>query len=156
LHSAARQAPVGAQTLGVPTHSPPLQAVFSTHLSPREQASPFILLALAQGAPTGPEASQRPTRQSLSSEVQSFGEIEQAPVVQVPTAALQPLPPQVVPLGTLLSSQLPVVVLHTGWVWHSRLTQTTLLAVSATQLPLMHLSFGVQASLSALQAAPSL
>ena len=46
--------------------------------------------------------------------------------------------------------------LQLGAVWQSRLTHLTVLAVSATQVPLLHLSFGVQASLSALQVAPSL
>jgi hypothetical protein len=126
----------------------------SWHLSATAQARPFGLLLVAQAVPIGAEASQMPTRQSLSSAVQSLGGAEQVPDEHVPAEALHPLLPHG-PAWTA-SAQLPVALSHVGAVWQSRCTHTTLFALSATQVPLTHLSFGVHASLSALHAAPSL
>ena len=96
-----------------------------------------------------------PTLHCVLSAVQSFGVTEQVPLVQAPTMLLQPLPPQAVPFPTFASSQLPVPGLQSGGVWQSFCTHFTLFAVSATQVPPRHLSFGVHFVLSALQLAPS-
>jgi hypothetical protein len=116
---------------------------------------PFILLVVVQFVAAGSIGSQTPTLQIEFSDEQSLSGLEQAPLVQVP-AGVQLFPPQPVPLATLASSQFPVTLLQVGVVWQVFWTHTTLWAVSATQVPLRHVSLGVQASLSALQDAPSL
>jgi len=106
--------PGSAHTFFVPTHSPPLHAVASAHLSVALHASPFIVLLVEQGAPTACVGSQTPTLHCVVNAVQSFGVTEQFPLVHAPTELLQPLPPQVAVLGRLVSSQLPVAGLHAG------------------------------------------
>ena len=154
LQSETRHTADGAQVLGVPTQSPPLHAVARMHLSASAHARPFSLFVVAHEVPKGCVGSQTPTLQVPFEALQSFAGTEQVPVEQVPVDVLQPSPPHA-PVVTV-SSQLPVVLLQLGVLWHSRLMHFTVFAVSATHVPLWHLSFGVHASLSALQLAPSL
>ena len=154
LQAASRHDPEGVQLIGAPVHAPPEHTAPRRHLLPGSHATPFGLLAAAHGVPTGAVASQVPTWHSVSSAVQSLGLAEQTPAEQLPALTVQPLPPHAVPLGTLLSTQLPVAVLQLGVVWQSFFTHTTAWPVSATHVPDMHESLGVHALPSALQAAP--
>jgi hypothetical protein len=149
-----RQGAVGMQVLRVPTQSPPEQAGEVWHLSVRAHEVPFILLVVVQFESAGSEGSHKPTSQLELSDEQSFTGDEHAPWLQVPAGA-QLLPPQAAPSAKLVSSQLPVVLLHVGAVWQGFWTHATLWATSATHIPLMQESLGVQASPSALQVAPS-
>jgi hypothetical protein len=85
----------------------------SWHLSALTQATPFIVFAVVQFDAAGSAGSQTPTLQIDVRAEQSLSGLEHAPAVHVPGAA-QPLPPQVVPSETAVSSQLPVTVLHAG------------------------------------------